>query len=127
MEKQQYKLEYSLKSSTKVLYNRLATPSGLAEWFADNVNVENNNNTFIFIWDDSPTKAEVLGKKDQSFIRFHWEEEEDESFFEFRIVVDDLTGDLALLITDYAEEDEVEDATQLWDTQIDKLKQIIGS
>ena len=127
MDKQKFKLEYSLKSSPKVLFNRLSTPSGLSEWFADNVNVESNNNIYIFIWNDHHQKAEVISKKDLSFIRFQWEEEDDDSYFEFRIIVEDLTGDLALIITDFAEEDEVEDAIQLWDTQIDKLKKIIGS
>jgi len=128
MEKQQFKLEYSFKSSAKVLFNRLSTPSGLSEWFADDVNVENNYNTFIFMWDGYPSKAEVVSKKDGSFIKFHWEEDEDDDvYFEFRILVDDLTGDLALIITDYAEEDEIEDSIQLWNSQIDQLKQIIGS
>ncbi len=32
-------LEFSLNTPQHLLFNRLSTPSGLSEWFADNVNV----------------------------------------------------------------------------------------
>jgi uncharacterized protein YndB with AHSA1/START domain len=128
MEKEQINLEFSFKSSPKILYNRLSSPSGLAEWFADDVNFENQYKTYIFIWDGYETRAEVLGKKEFSYIRFRWEEDEGEDYyFEFRINIDDLTGDVALVITDFAEPDEKEDAIQLWETQIEQLKLVLGS
>ena len=129
MDKQQFQLEYVINSSPKVLYNRLSTPSGLSEWFADDVNVENNFQTYIFIWEKSPSKAHVLAKKEFVYIRFRLEEDDDDDsvFFEFRIVVDELTKDLSLIITDFAEPDEIVDAKQLWNTQIEKLKHVLGS
>ena len=42
----QYTLEFPIKSSIKVLYKRLSTPSGLSEWFANDVNIKNGI-TFI--------------------------------------------------------------------------------
>jgi hypothetical protein len=72
-------------------------------------------------------EASLLQKKTNKFIRFRWvDDEEEESFFEFRIHTDELTGDVALLITDFAEEDEKEDAIGLWDTQISELRHAIG-
>jgi uncharacterized protein YndB with AHSA1/START domain len=123
MEKEKIELEYTLNTSPKVLYNRLSTPSGLAEWFADDVNLRGK--TFTFIWDGSEQKADLVQKKDLKYVRFKWLEEED-GFFEFRIRKDELTGDVALLITDFADEDEKEDAIDLWDTQISELKHAIG-
>jgi hypothetical protein len=70
----------------------------------------------------------MIAKKDLKYVRFHWlDDEEDNTFFEFRITIDDLTNDLALLITDFAEEDEVDDAKELWDSQVAELKHILGS
>ena len=124
--KQKIELEYILRTSPNILYNRLSTPSGLSEWFADDVNVKGKNYTFL--WDGSEQEAELISKKDNKFIRFRWiDEEEDDCYFEFNINVDELTGDTALVVTDFAEEDEVESAVDLWNQQIDQLKHGLGS
>jgi uncharacterized protein YndB with AHSA1/START domain len=119
-------LEYTIKSDPKVLFNRISTPWGLSEWFADDV--ELIDDLYVFSWNDAKQEAKVVkSKKDQS-IRFHWiDDEEDDTYFEFKISVDELTNDVALEITDFAESEDIEDVTGLWDTQIDKLKLLIGS
>ena len=123
--KNKYELEYTFNSSPKVLYNRLATPGGLAEWFADDVNVKGN--MYTFIWEGSEQEAEMTGKKDGKYVKFHWLDEEDpKTYFEFKINIDELTGDVALMVTDFAEDDEKEDAIDLWNTQIAELKHILG-
>jgi uncharacterized protein YndB with AHSA1/START domain len=123
--KTKYELEYTLNTSPTFLYSRISTPEGLSEWFADNVNLKRGN--YNFIWEGAEQEATVVQKKTNKFIRFHWEEDEDqELYFEFRIHTDELTGDVALLITDFAEEDERDDAIDLWDTQISELKHAIG-
>ena len=123
--KTKYELEYTLNTSPAILYNRLSTPEGLSEWFADDVNLKKGRYTFI--WEGTEQEASVLQKKANKYIRFRWEEDEEEdAFFEFRIHTDELTGDVALLITDFAEESEKEDAVDLWDTQISELKHAIG-
>ena len=123
--KTKYELEYTFNTSPNFLYSRLSTPEGLSEWFADNVNLKRGK--FQFIWEGAEQEATVIQKKTNKFIRFHWEDDEDqEHYFEFRIHADELTGDLALLITDFAEEEEKDDAIDLWDTQISELKHSIG-
>ena len=124
--KTKYELEYTLNTSPGLLFNRLSTPEGLSEWFADNVNLRKGKYTFI--WEGTEQDAEIIQKKANKFIRFHWEDDDDEddAFFEFRIHTDELTGDVALLITDFAEEDEKDDAIDLWDSQISELKHAIG-
>jgi len=117
--------EYPINSSPKVLYTRLSTPGGLAEWFADDVN--QNGNIFSFLWEGSEEKAELQGKRENKFVRFKWlEDDTDEEYFEFRINIDDLTGDVALVVTDFIEEGEEEESRDLWDTQIAELKHILG-
>ncbi len=124
--KTKYELEYTLNTSTNILFNRISTPEGLSEWFADNVNLVNGRYTFI--WEGSENVASVVQKKTNKFIRFHWEDEEDDddSFFEFKIRTDELTRDVALIITDFAEVEDQADAVDLWDTQISELKRAIG-
>ncbi len=123
--KKKFELEYALNTSTRVLFNRLSTPGGLAEWFADDVNLQGD--IYTFIWENSEQQAEVIQRKDNKYIRFRWVEEEDkDSYFEFRLNQDELTGDVSLMITDFAEDDETTDAVDLWDTQIAELKHVIG-
>lgn len=124
-EKIRYELEYTFKTSLKVLYSRLATASGLAEWFADDVNVRDNIMTFT--WDGSEQQAEIIERKDNTCAKYRWLDDDEDVYFEFQIQKDELTGDLALIITDYADdEDEKEDDIELWDSQIQELKRILG-
>ena len=118
-------LEYPIKTSTKILYNCLSTPSGLSEWFADDVNIKDDSYTFI--WDGSEETAKLLTKKNNDFVKFRWEDDESEDyFFEFAIKIDSITKDVALVITDFVEEDEVEESKMLWDNQVNELKSTIG-
>lgn len=118
-------LEYPLNCSPLVLYPRLSTPGGLSEWFADNVNVDGKY--FIFYWDESEQKAELQYRRENSFIRFKWVDDTNENiYFEFRIVTDELTGDTALMITDYVEENEKKEIIELWNSQVSSLKHCVG-
>ncbi len=125
--RQKFELEYSLNCSPKVLFSRLSTPEGLSEWFADDVTVAKNHYTFS--WNKTESRAKLTTIKENKLVRFDWLgdfEEREANYFEFKIIVHDLTGDLALLITDFAEPDEKEDAIYLWDTQINDLKRVLG-
>ena len=121
-----FQLEYPIHSSINILYKRLFTPSGLSEWFADDVHIRND--VYTFFWDGSEQSAKLVKKKENQFVRFHWVDNDDESYFEFAIQIDDLTNDVSLIITDFAEdEDEKEENTLLWDTQVENLKHALGS
>jgi uncharacterized protein YndB with AHSA1/START domain len=124
----QIQLEYTVNCSPKVLFNRLSTASGLTEWFADDVRVKGN--LFTFIWGDTNQSAEKKLHRENKMVRYEWVDDDldkDESYFEFVINQDDLTNDVSLTIFDFAEEDEVKETTTLWDTQISKLKHLLGS
>lgn len=125
-DKVEYTLEFVVKASPKMLYKFLSTPSGLSEWFSDNVN--SRGKKFVFIWDGSEETAILVNKKADKHIRFKWEEDEDsDTFFEFKLETDDLTNDVSLIITDFAEEDEIEEAQLLWESQVNSLLHAIGS
>jgi len=115
-----------MNCSAKVLFSRLSTPEGLSEWFADNVNVEGD--LFTFIWNNSESKARLSALKENKLVRFEWLniEDEEENYFEFKLATDELTGDLALIISDFAEPDEKEDSIYLWNSQVLDLKRLLG-
>ncbi len=120
-----FELEFVIQASPQLLYQYLSTPSGLSEWFADNVN--SRGEIFSFIWDDSEEEAKLLKRKSDEFVKFTWTALEDGSFFEMKIIVDEITKDVSLFITDFAEEDEIDEAKMLWANQISDLKQVLGS
>jgi len=127
-QKQQYSIEYDFHASSQLLYQYLSTPSGLSEWFADNVNSRGEN--FTFIWDDTEESAKLLHKKSNDKVRFQWQNDEDDEedyYFEFRIQVDEITKDVSLIVTDFSEEDEMEESKMLWDNLIADLKQVLGA
>ena len=122
-----YTLEFPINSSINILYLRLSSPSGLAEWFADDIIIKDN--IYTFIWDGSEQNAKLLKKKNNCFIRFKWEDNESkDDYFEFLIQVDEMTSDVSLLVTDFAEDKEdQEEQSDLWEKQITSLKRAIGS
>lgn len=128
-DKIKFELEFSVKSSAKMLFSFLSTPSGLSEWFCDDVN--SRGEIFTFFWDDSEETARLLAKKPDKFIRFRWLNDEEAGdknvYFEFKIEVDDLTNDVSLLVIDFAEPEEVEESKLLWNSQINQLLHHIGA
>lgn len=126
MSKVKFEIEVPIHASPSLLFQYLSSPSNLQEWFADKVN--SRGKIFSFIWDGEEEKAELLLKRSDERIKFKWlESEDDDTYFEFRIIVDALTKDVSLFITDFADEYEVEETKQLWENQIDDLKHTIGA
>ena len=122
-----YSLEFPINSSVSVLFKRLSTPSGLAEWFADDVIVKDK--IFTFFWSESEQDAKLLKLKNDHFIRFKWKENNTkEDYFEFLIQIDEMTSDVCLIITDFADsKEEKEEQINFWNMQISQLKMAIGS
>ena len=128
MDKIKFELEIPLRASPKMLFPFLSTPSGLSEWFCDDVN--SRTELFTFFWDGSEEQARLLKKQMDKMVRFRWlSDEEDglDSYFELRIEVDALTNDTSIIVTDFADANEVEEAKQLWESQIHELQHIIGA
>jgi len=117
--------DYVIKSSPTILYNFLSTPSGLAQWFADHVDSFEKN--FSFFWDGNEEKAQMLEKEDNVHIRFKMDDADDvNEYLEFRIEKSPVTGDTVLVITDFADDYDLEDQQQLWDSQVNGLVARVG-
>jgi uncharacterized protein YndB with AHSA1/START domain len=125
--KEKFTLEFEIKSSPKILFSYLSTASGLEGWFADKVTM--NNGDFVFHWGDSEQRAKVVSKKDGQLIRFHWlnDDKKDDTYFQFEVIQDDLTGDVALIVTDFTTVEEKEEDTLLWNSEVHELMHMIGS
>ena len=126
--KEKFELEYLLKTSLRVLDNMIGSPSGLSEWFADNVTVRDD--MYSFEWDGAIEKARLLTRKMNSKMKFKWvedEENEDDYYFEMNIDIDPMTGIASLKMVDYAYPEDIESAKMLWEQQINDLKRIIGA
>jgi uncharacterized protein YndB with AHSA1/START domain len=126
MKKKRFNIEYPLNNaSLPVLWNSVGTPLGLSEWFADGVTVDGNEYTFC--WEKYEQTAILKQVKPNSFIQFQWEEDLDtDVYFEIRIEVTELSSEITLVITDFAEAGEVEDAVLLWNKQIGELRRKTG-
>ena len=121
-----FEMEFVVHSSAEMLYEFLSTASGLSEWFCDDLNIRNG--IYTFIWDDQLQQARLLKTLDLQLVRFQWVDKIDGSFFEFRIQRDELTNDISLIITDFADTaSERESSKLLWQSQIEKLMHVIGS
>jgi uncharacterized protein YndB with AHSA1/START domain len=125
-DKVKYEMEFPIQASPSLLYQYISTPSGLSEWYADDVN--SRGELFTFIWDGSEEEAKLLSKKNGERVKFRWEvDDETPYYFEIRIQVDEITKDVSIMITDFADEDELEEGKMLWDNMMSDLKQVLGS
>lgn len=127
MGKEKIHMEYMLKAgSPNIVWSIISTPTGLETWFADKVSVKDK--TYTFQWGKTEKReAEVTNIRSNSFIRFHWlDDEEKRSYFELRLIYNELTEDMMLEVTDWAEPDEIEDMRGLWDSEIEKMKRVSG-
>ncbi len=125
-EKEKFEMEFPILASPSLLYQYISTPSGLSEWYAENVN--SRGEIFTFIWNGTEEKAKLLGKKSGERIKFKWEQDDKkEYFFEMRIEVDEITQDVSLIITDFSTQEEMDENKMLWDNLVSDLKHVLGS
>jgi len=125
MAKQLYTLEFPVRCSPVILYEFLASPAGLQEWFADRV--DDRDNVFSFTWNGTIERAEVLEKEQDKFIRFHWLHAPKEEYFEFKIEKSEVTNQTILVIKDFAEKKEVKDQSMVWNYQVKELFHRLGN
>ena|SRR5690349_10906912 len=123
--KQLYTLEYPVRCSPTILYDFLASPSGLQEWFADKV--DERDGVYYFSWNGSVEEADMIDKEEEKFIRFHWDYAPKDEYFEFRIEKSEVTNQTILVIKDFADKKEIKDQRLLWDHQVKDLFHRLGN
>jgi uncharacterized protein YndB with AHSA1/START domain len=124
--KQLFTLEFKVRCSPSILYEFLSTPAGLQEWFADKV--DEWEGVYSFSWGGAtPDKAEIVDQEQDKFIRFHWTHTEKGEYFEFKIAKTEISSQTILIISDFAEKNEIKDQSQLWESQVKDLFHRLGS
>lgn len=120
-------IEYDFNNaSPSFLWDHLATPDGLASWFADKV--ETNGKFFTFYWNNEKRIAKQTAIKSASHIKFRWEDEIDNKcYFEFKLIQNEITKSTTLIISDHACKNEIEDCIDLWNEQIALLRKVLGA
>ena len=115
-------LEYGLSSqSVPMIWEAISTAPGLTSWFADDVN--SDGKFFTFKWGKHESRqAELINCRQNTYVRFHWMDDEPGTFFEMRILKNDLTSNYSLEITDFADSDADDDVRSLWDTSMESLR-----
>ncbi len=124
--KERVQMEFHVRSSPNMLYELVSTPSGFSEWYCNDVNVRDDQ--FTFLWDGEEEETTMIGRKVGEVIRFRRNDDEDpNAYFEFRVKIDAMTNEVALIVTDHAWPDEVEDTRTLWNSQIGDLMRVLGA
>ena len=126
MSKEKFHIEFIFdKASKNSLWEYISTSAGLAEWFADTVDVDGK--LYVFKWNNHIHEAELISIIPNNSIRFHWlDDENQDTFFEFHLHKIEITGGLSLVITDFTDKHEKESAIALWETQVKTLKRVLG-
>ncbi|MEM6644456.1 MAG: START-like domain-containing protein [Bacteroidota bacterium] len=127
MGKHEYIGEFEFNASKKMLFPYFSTASGLAQWFADDVNINNEDKSYTFIWDGDETHAKLTSNRTNHHVRFDVvdEEDDDPNYFEFQIDMNELTQSVYVRVTDYSDMNQ-EEANELWESMILDLKEIVG-
>lgn len=126
LEKQKYSIEYEIRSSAKILFNFISEPNGLSQWFADNVTIKDH--IYTFAWNDGEQQnAKLVSIKENKLVRFKWLDDEEQTYFEMEVVKDEITNDVALVITDFAVKDAIKDKTLVWNIQVENLLSVLGA
>jgi uncharacterized protein YndB with AHSA1/START domain len=125
MARKKFTLEYIVRSSPAILFSFVTNPSNLAQWFSDYCDA--NDNFIEFGWSGSKEKAQIMEYIEDEYVKYHWLDGQPDEFFSFKIYKSDIANDTIMEITDFADEKEVKDQSQLWDSQIDELKHHLGA
>lgn len=132
MVKNKFVSDYQINTSKKVIYPYLSTASGLSQWFADDVTI-NEDKVFNFVYDGEDHFARSTIMRLNHHVKFEFFDpedtegvEEDRSFVEFKLEENELTQTFYLRIIDYGDTYDDQEQQEIWEGLITQLKEIIG-
>ena len=125
MAKEKFTLEYDMRSTpVSMLWSYIATANGLKAWFADDAKMDGKE--VVLIWNGVEQGLSIVGLRTEKYIRYRWSEDTDKTYFELRIMTSELTGNSVLCVTDFAEPEELQEAKDLWNYQMETLQRQLG-
>ena len=128
--KHRFMVEYPVNASPKILYPYLASPSGLAQWFCQEVRLEEDR-CYNFIWDKQSHFAELNSHRTNRSVRFVFLDKDkhvlpDANYLDFTIEESQLTQEVFLRVLDYSEETDDVELQEMWDGLIQQLRELVG-
>ena len=131
MTKQRFIADFEINASVKMLYPYIFSASGLSQWFADDVKIDNEDKSYNFIWDNDNHKAKMVAHRLNHYVKFEFlsdvdGDDEDPSYVELRLEQNELTQTVFLHIVDYSDFDDLEELKDLWHSLVDALKATVG-
>lgn len=128
--KTEFRAEFDINASKKMLYPYIFSPSGLSQWMADDVTV-NEDKVFNFIWDGEDHKSKMVAHRVNSYVKFEFisdadEDVDDPAYIEIRLEMNELTQAVFIAVIDYSDIDDDEESMDLWGSLVDSLKEIVG-
>ena len=126
MAKNKFHTEFEINASKKMLFPYIFSASGLAQWLADDVNI-NEDKIYNFIWDEEDHKYRMASHRTNSFVKFEsTDDDEDPNYFELRLEMNELTQAVFIRVVDYTDNSDDEELQDLWESMIFNLKEIVG-
>ncbi len=126
MERVKFTMEFIFRASPTILYQFLTTPACLIRWFCDEIDIQGE--TYTFMWNDTEEVAELIMDHEDELLKFKWEDApSEEEYLEFKMYKSPVTGETILEVTDFCDDDEVDDQKQYWVSQLEKLRKESGS
>ena len=131
MSKQKFVDEYPINASRKMLFPYLSTATGLCQWFADDVNINNIDKTMIFILDGEERIAVIDSIKNNRYVKFRFPNEDEKpkenDTLEFRLEINELTQSVFVRVEEFTDTDDLDESYQIWENLLSQLKEIIGA
>ena len=131
MTKEKFVGEFEINASKAMLFPYLSTASGLSQWFADDVNIDNINKTLIILIDGEEKIAKIDSLKNNQHVKFSFisddKSDKDPDYIEFKLEINELTQSVFIKITEYAETEDLDESYQIWKNLLSNLKEIIGA
>ena len=125
MKRVSFNMEFIFRASPSILYQFFTTPNCLIRWFCDEVDI--TGEVYTFTWDGADEVAMLVEDRENERVRFKWEDAEEEGeYLEIKFEKSPVTNETILTLTDFCDDDEVDDQKQLWDSQMKQLKQETG-
>lgn len=120
MQRVKFDMEFIFRASPAILYKFITTPSCLVRWFCDEVDITGDR--FSFSWNGSEEIAEMVDDIEEERVRFQWENADHREYLEFRMYKSDVTNETVLEITDFCDDDEVDEQKELWASQVSAMR-----
>lgn len=124
MKRVKFEMEFLFRASPAIIYRFITSPACLVRWFCDKADI--TGDIYTFTWEGHDEVAELIDDIEEERLRFHWEERGPVEYLEFRMYKSEVTNETIVEITDFADEDEIEDQKQLWRSQFEVMRVEMG-